>query len=124
MKTWPALKNKLLLYPIILLPFFPGIYSCSNLQQQGQTNPIADQAKRTVVADTLLTSASMVSDHRTGIPESVRAKIFPPFFTTKSRGEGTGLGLSLSYDIVTKGHGEKLEVEATGDKGTTFLMTI
>ena len=51
-----------------------------------------------------------VSDNGTGMPESVRAKVFQPFFTTKPTGSGTGLGLSLSYDIVTKGHGGTLEV--------------
>ena len=44
-------------------------------------------------------------DNGTGISEAVREKIFEPFFTTKPAGEGTGLGLSLSYDIITKQHG-------------------
>ncbi|MBD0286875.1 MAG: hypothetical protein ICV79_15810, partial [Flavisolibacter sp.] len=46
-----------------------------------------------------------VKDNGTGIPQAVADKIFQPFFTTKPTGEGTGLGLSLSYDIITKGHG-------------------
>ena len=67
-----------------------------------------------------------VKDNGTGIPESVRTKVFQPFFTTKPTGQGTGLGLSLAYDIVTKGHGGTLEVVSTvtperdgaqGDKG-------
>ena len=49
-----------------------------------------------------------IIDNGTGIPDSVKAKIFQPFFTTKPTGEGTGLGLSLSYDIITKGHGGSL----------------
>jgi len=57
-------------------------------------------------------------------PESIRDKIFQPFFTTKPTGQGTGLGLSLAYDIVTKGHGGKLEVESTPNLGTTFVMTL
>ena len=65
-----------------------------------------------------------VSDNGTGIPESVRAKIFQPFFTTKPTGEGTGLGLSLSYDIVTKGHGGTLSVESREDQGTTFIIQL
>ena len=52
-----------------------------------------------------------VSDNGVGIPESVLEKIFQPFFTTKPTGEGTGLGLSLSYDIITKGHNGDLKVE-------------
>ncbi|MCY7358288.1 MAG: histidine kinase, partial [Rudanella sp.] len=63
-----------------------------------------------------------VSDNGTGMPESVKAKIFQPFFTTKPTGEGTGLGLSLSYDIVTKGHGGMLTVESVEGEGTTFIV--
>ena len=47
-----------------------------------------------------------IKDNGTGMSESLRAKAFQPFFTTKPTGQGTGLGLSLAYDIVTKGHGE------------------
>lgn len=65
-----------------------------------------------------------VSDNGTGIPESVKAKIFQPFFTTKPTGEGTGLGLSLSYDIVTKGHGGSLTVESQESQGTDFVITL
>jgi signal transduction histidine kinase len=51
-----------------------------------------------------------IRDNGTGIPDDVKAKMFNPFFTTKPAGEGTGLGLSLSYDIVVKQHGGTLEV--------------
>ena len=63
-----------------------------------------------------------VKDNGTGIPEAVKAKIFQPFFTTKPTGHGTGLGLSLSYDIVVKGHGGTLEVETIEMEGTTFCI--
>ncbi|MCY7358576.1 MAG: histidine kinase, partial [Rudanella sp.] len=65
-----------------------------------------------------------VSDNGTGIPDAVKAKIFQPFFTTKPTGEGTGLGLSLSYDIVTKGHGGILTVESEEGEGTEFVITL
>jgi two-component system, NtrC family, sensor kinase len=65
-----------------------------------------------------------VKDNGTGMPESVKAKIFQPFFTTKPTGEGTGLGLSLSYDIVTKGHGGTLEVESMEGVGTEFVVSL
>jgi two-component system, NtrC family, sensor kinase len=65
-----------------------------------------------------------VKDNGTGMPESVKTKIFQPFFSTKPTGEGTGLGLSLAYDIVTKGHGGTLVVESTEGIGTTFTLTL
>ncbi len=65
-----------------------------------------------------------VSDNGNGIPQKVIDKIFQPFFTTKPTGQGTGLGLSLSYDIVTKGHGGKLKVETKKGEGTTFIIQL
>lgn len=65
-----------------------------------------------------------ISDNGTGMPESVKAKVFQPFFTTKPTGQGTGLGLSLSYDIITKGHGGSLEVESNEGEGTMFLIKL
>jgi signal transduction histidine kinase len=65
-----------------------------------------------------------IADNGTGIPEHLIDKIFQPFFTTKPTGEGTGLGLSLSYDIITKGHGGTLNVESQNNRGTTFIIQI
>jgi len=65
-----------------------------------------------------------VSDNGNGIPPNIIDKIFQPFFTTKSTGEGTGLGLSLSYDIITKGHGGALKVETEEVQGSTFIIEI
>ena len=65
-----------------------------------------------------------VSDNGTGIPEEEKAKIFQPFFTTKPTGQGTGLGLSLAYDMITKGHGGTLKVESTQGVGTEFIITL
>jgi len=64
-----------------------------------------------------------VKDNGNGIPQDVLAKIFQPFFTTKPAGQGTGLGLSLSYDII-KAHGGELKVETTSGKGTTFIIQL
>jgi ligand-binding sensor domain-containing protein/signal transduction histidine kinase len=63
-----------------------------------------------------------VADNGMGIPEHIKSKIFQPFFTTKPTGEGTGLGLSLSYDIITKGHGGRLTLESESGKGSKFMI--
>ena len=65
-----------------------------------------------------------VRDNGGGIPEEIREKIFQPFFTTKPTGEGTGLGLSMSYDIVTKGHGGTLALKTEAGKGAEFLINL
>jgi signal transduction histidine kinase len=65
-----------------------------------------------------------VQDNGNGIPESIKEKIFQPFFTTKPTGQGTGLGLSLAYDIVTKGHGGTLEVESKAGEGSEFIILL
>ncbi|MEI6265974.1 MAG: ATP-binding protein [Sphingobacteriia bacterium] len=65
-----------------------------------------------------------VSDNGGGIPAAVIQKIFQPFFTTKPTGEGTGLGLSMSYDIITKGHDGQLSVESKEGEGTSFVISL
>ena len=65
-----------------------------------------------------------IRDNEIGIPDDVKAKIFNPFFTTKPAGEGTRLGLSLSYDIVVKQHGGTLEVSTGRGAFTRFAIVL
>jgi signal transduction histidine kinase len=64
-----------------------------------------------------------IADNGTGIPDKVKEKIFQPFFTTKPTGEGTGLGLSLSYDIIVA-HNGTLKVESKEGSGTEFMIQL
>jgi signal transduction histidine kinase len=64
-----------------------------------------------------------IEDNGMGIPESIKEKIFQPFFSTKPTGQGTGLGLSLSYDIV-KAHGGTLEVNSKEGEGSEFIILL
>jgi signal transduction histidine kinase len=65
-----------------------------------------------------------VKDNGSGIPQKSLDKIFQPFFTTKPTGEGTGLGLSMSYDIITKGHNGELKVETKEGEFAEFIIIL
>ncbi|NIJ52838.1 sensor histidine kinase [Dyadobacter arcticus] len=65
-----------------------------------------------------------VKDNGIGIPASIKEKILQPFFTTKPTGEGTGLGLSLSYDIITKAHGGNLRIDSIEGEGAEFVISL
>ena len=64
-----------------------------------------------------------VIDNGNGIPEHIKEKIFQPFFTTKPTGQGTGLGLSLSYDII-KAHGGEIKVKSNEGEGSEFIIQL
>jgi signal transduction histidine kinase len=65
----------------------------------------------------------IVKDNGIGIPQQILEKIYQPFFTTKPAGQGTGLGLSLSYDII-KAHGGELKVETRENEGSEFVISL
>jgi two-component system, NtrC family, sensor kinase len=93
----------------------------------GQVSNLSENFKPLVVVSTQNIDNQIVikiKDNGTGMPEAVKAKIFQPFFTTKPTGEGTGLGLSLAYDIITKGHGGIIEVQSAENQGTEFTITL
>ena len=65
-----------------------------------------------------------IADNGNGIPDKIKDKLFQPFFTTKPTGEGTGLGLSLSYDIVVKQHGGEIKIDSKEGEGAEFVITL
>jgi two-component system, NtrC family, sensor kinase len=65
-----------------------------------------------------------VKDNGTGIADAIKDKIMQPFFTTKPTGEGTGLGLSLTYDMVVKGHGGRIDINTKEGEFTEFIVTL
>ena len=65
-----------------------------------------------------------IEDNGPGMAPEVSRRIFEPFFTTKPPGQGTGLGLSVSYFIITKSHGGSMDVESTPGKGTCFRIEL
>ena len=95
------------------------------VNQRSKTEAVTYQPKVTISTEQKDNQVQIsVRDNGAGIPAAIKDKIFQPFFTTKPTGEGTGLGLSLAYDIITKGHGGTLEVESVEREGTTFSVTM
>ena len=93
---------------------------------QKQKEDIANY-KPTVTLSTNISNDKIVikvQDNGKGIPEHIKDKIMQPFFTTKPTGEGTGLGLSLSYDMVVKGHGGTIAVNSKDGEGSEFVIQL
>jgi signal transduction histidine kinase len=86
----------------------------------GTYNPLVSISTYKVGDDVFI----KIKDNGNGIPSEIRNKIFQPFFTTKPSGRGTGLGLSMSYEIITKGHHGDIEVESEEGEGSTFIVRI
>ncbi len=91
-----------------------------SLSQNGQYAPTVLVRTRRHVN----TVEIQIRDNGPGIDAALREKIFEPFFTTKPTGQGTGLGLSLSYDIVTQGHGGTMTVESEEGEGAAFIVCL
>jgi signal transduction histidine kinase len=106
---------------VILNLITNAFYAVDEKKKQGKPgyDPTVSVSTKKV-GDKVLIS---VTDNGNGIPDAIKEKIFQPFFTTKPTGQGTGLGLSLSYDIV-KAHGGELKVETIEGEGTIFIITV
>jgi two-component system, NtrC family, sensor kinase len=87
-----------------------------------QNNPSQITIRTSLIDETWVEIA--IADNGTGMPESVCSRIFDPFFTTKPVGKGTGMGMPISYQIVTEKHGGKLDCVSKPGKGTEFLLQI
>ena len=110
---------------VLLNLFTNAFYATSEKRKQSQSQ-FADYKPVVTVSTKQLgdTIAITVKDNGTGIPEAIKDKILQPFFTTKPTGEGTGLGLSLSYDIVVKGHGGTITIESVEGEGSEFSINL
>ena len=99
-----------------------GFYAATKRKESGE-----DGFEPTLSATTKSLGAKVeirIRDNGTGIPREVKEKMFNPFFTTKPAGEGTGLGLSMSHDIVVKQHGGKIDVDTKPGAFTEFIITL
>lgn len=97
-----------------------AFYAVNERSKMGEAGYIPEVEISTAIEGSFV--KVMVKDNGGGIPEHIKEKIFQPFFTTKPTGQGTGLGLSLSYDIITKGHQGELKVETEEGKGSKFII--
>jgi len=108
---------------------FYAVHERKKTMQPGSTDAsdIESAYKPMVTAITKKLDSKIVltiSDNGTGIPQKIINKIFQPFFTTKPTGEGTGLGLSMSYDIISKSHGGEIKVKSKEGLGTDFEIIL
>jgi len=94
--------------------YVPEVTISTRLLTASENSPIRQSANSIIIS---------VADNGNGIPEKLLDKVFQPFFTTKPTGQGTGLGLSLSYDII-KAHGGNINIRNTPGAGVEFIITL
>ncbi len=115
---------------VLLNLFNNAFYAANEKSQQSTVNspqPLSHEYKPLVFIRTKKINDKVeivVSDNGNGIPQNIIDKIFQPFFTTKPTGEGTGLGLSLAYDIITKEHNGSIKVESNEGEGSKFIINL
>ena len=108
----------------VLLNLISNSFYATTKRKQREANPDYEPTLAASTRDLRDRVEIVIRDNGTGIPEEVKAKMFNPFFTTKPAGEGTGLGLSLSHDIVVKQHGGTIEVETGPGAYTQFTIQL
>jgi two-component system NtrC family sensor kinase len=107
---------------VLLNLFNNAFYAVNQKQKTAEPDYKPEVAVNTSIEKNNLVIS--VKDNGNGIPDAIKEKIMQPFFTTKPTGEGTGLGLSLSYDIVVKGHGGTITVNSTEGEGSQFTIQL
>jgi signal transduction histidine kinase len=108
----------------VLLNLISNAFYATTKRKEQETNPAYEPTLAASTRDLGDTVEIAIRDNGTGIPDEIRAKMFNPFFTTKPAGVGTGLGLSLSHDIVVKQHGGTIEVETEPGAFTQFAIQL
>jgi two-component system, NtrC family, sensor kinase len=112
---------------VLLNLFTNAFYATQEKSKQSQSQSRLAGYKPVVTVSTKQVGDTIeitVKDNGTGIPDAIKDKILQPFFTTKPTGEGTGLGLSLSYDIVVKGHGGSIDIASVEGEGSEFIIKL
>jgi ligand-binding sensor domain-containing protein/signal transduction histidine kinase len=122
---------------VLLNLYNNAFYALKQRQAQENNNQSTTTGESSAYEPTLWVSTRLVArqldrpaielrvrDNGPGIPSRIQEKVFQPFFTTKPTGQGTGLGLSLSYDIITKGHGGEMALESQQGQGTEFIISL
>jgi two-component system NtrC family sensor kinase len=111
----------------VLLNLFNNAFYATTEKQKAESAKQNAEYKPTISVQTKIINNKVeikVSDNGNGIPQSIIDKIFQPFFTTKPTGQGTGLGLSLAYDIITKEHNGTIKIESKESEGAEFIIQL
>jgi C4-dicarboxylate-specific signal transduction histidine kinase len=119
--------DKISVYPQDLGRVLINLYNNAFYSMQEKKKRLNDSYTPVMTVCTKKTGGKVtifIRDNGMGIPEPILGKIYQPFFTTKPSGEGTGLGLSLSYDIVTRSHGGEMMVETKEGEGAEFMVQL
>ncbi|NDP27620.1 MAG: hypothetical protein GZ087_09375 [Flavobacterium sp.] len=107
----------------VLLNLFTNAFYATHHKQKATSKEYKPSVSVTTALKNKIVEIT-VKDNGMGIPDAIKAKIMQPFFTTKPAGEGTGLGLSLSYDIVVKSHGGTISIDSKENEYTIFTIRL
>ncbi|MDP5120102.1 MAG: ATP-binding protein [Spirosomaceae bacterium] len=111
----------------VLLNIINNAFQAVDEKTKNQSEEAPNKYEPCVSVSTVVEKNNVViriKDNADGIPDAIKDKVFQPFFTTKPTGKGTGLGMSLAYDIITKAHNGTLTFESENNVGTTFVISL